>query len=129
MEDIPIGFSIKMGDRDILSNISNISAKDNIEDTSNINNIEFSSIGMRIFNPITSADTIGYTNRETVTKYASHERNQIAHLESKLAETESKLSQLQQVQSVTESRLNQTNAILNDCLNRLAKLEKLSECS
>jgi hypothetical protein len=141
MENIPIGFNIKIGDRHLLAHIgsgdiNNDIVKDDIGDQ------EHALISMHRLNPMTADITTGNVDtslslHELITQL-SQERMRIAALESKqsvteskLSATESMLSKMLQVQSetelklsVTESRLEQTNALLNDCLNRLAQLEK-----
>jgi vacuolar-type H+-ATPase subunit I/STV1 len=129
MEDIPIGFGIKIGNSDEMSKIER-GHSDNIDCSEDINIREYSWVSMRTFNPMTSE-----LAKNTDIKNKFHENNRIVQLESKLSETESKLSatesklsEVLKFQSETEfklSKLDQTNAMLNDCLSRLAKLEKL----
>jgi septal ring factor EnvC (AmiA/AmiB activator) len=131
MEDIPLIFDFKIAIlpkmRDSDTNIiSNIYSEDRHR--------QFASVNMRTFNPLAfSVGTVENADRSNEEK--------IYQLQSKLSETESKFSQLLQNQSeiiqavvsklsetecklsVTESQLKQTNALLNDCLNRLAQLE------
>jgi hypothetical protein len=129
MEDIPIGFGFKIGDTDEMSKIErgdadNIISEDNIHCSHNTNIREYSWVSMRTFNPMTS-ETAKNEVRETDTKNKFQENNKIAQLESKLFETEFKLSETESKLSEVLKIQSETNVMLNDCLNRLAKLEKL----
>jgi hypothetical protein len=135
MEDIPIGFGIKIGDRDILPAVgkrdSNVSQGTSKIDISELHSSgESKSIGMHIINPMSTTNE-DISNQEENVNHTTQDVMRNTGLESilsvtqsKLSETESKLTEVLHFKSETENQLNQTNAMLNECLTRLAQLEK-----
>jgi hypothetical protein len=134
MEDIPIGFNIKILDDDNLLNANKDDTNNIVSEQHDIDNLEdctreFSSFSMRTLNPIS---TTGNTNEDIDCEnnnniISQHEViNQTSQERIRIAELESMLSEVLQFKSEKETQLNQTNVLLQECLNRLAQLEKSS---
>jgi septal ring factor EnvC (AmiA/AmiB activator) len=140
MEDIPIGFAVKIGDREILppvgkrdtdSNMSQGASKSDIPE--HISSVESNSIAMRVFNPMS---TVSYDdslpNQEEKVNSTSQDRMRIAALEtmlsetqSKLSNTESKLSETQLQMSETQSKLLETESKLSETVSKLSETQSV----
>jgi peptidoglycan hydrolase CwlO-like protein len=140
MGDIPIGFDIEIGDRSTLPSIAHISSSISrhddvdscLEDTPSVTSREYSSISMRVLNPITSVKTIEIVRLESmltqVLQAKSETESKLSKTESKLSETESKLSETESKLFETESKLSETESKLSETESKLSETEsKLSQ--
>jgi hypothetical protein len=127
MKDIPVGFNITMESDDIPANavgedINGIISKDDFDDSQN-NTARISSLKMRTFNPIATVlinsetDNTGNStsSNTTTTKNMIYQQQDILNQSSQESKRVVEL----------ESQLSQNNAILSECLNRLAQFEKI----
>jgi hypothetical protein len=131
MEDIPIGFNIKISDNDILPNVikSNNKLNNNNNNDDDYSQAYAREVSMCTISPMSS---LAYKDRgsliidtSVVDKMQFTEMQlQLSQLLKSQSETESQLSQVLQLQSETENQLKQTNILLQTCLHRLAQLEK-----